>query len=145
MNVPENRRIAKAHEGGGQNSNASGDSTNIFNEDGKRRYGGVELEKVPLCGDCTVEMIETPRELILAESLQPSTKYNEGLSPDSLGILGETNEPNQDGPTPSSRSSLIRFRRLGGSCAEEIEQDLRKFINEYSSDSSTPLDETCYI
>jgi hypothetical protein len=87
-----------------------------------RKHKGIELEHIPLCGNCDAEMEGEAKENVLEKGLETVSKYDGGLSRDRLDMM--THEEDQ------RRASTTRWRTSGkfkGSSG--LERELTKFIN----------------
>ncbi len=53
----------------------------------RRRCVGVELEEIPLCGDCYVETSGEAEDRVLERGLETVSRFDGGLSRDRLDML----------------------------------------------------------
>jgi hypothetical protein len=88
------------------------------------RTVGIELDTVPLCNVCSVELDTECHDQILEKGLEYITLLDGGLSRDRLDMLNDQ----RDGEISLAGRRLINNqRRLRG--ATGIEQDLKRYIN----------------
>jgi hypothetical protein len=113
-----------AFKGGDGSWGAWNDCRNDGKEGGarKKRMIGVELERVPLCTDCDVEMEGKGKEEVVERGLETVSRFDGGLSRDRLEMLSEEKEETRS--ISRSRWKRSRFRASSG-----LEKELKRFIN----------------
>ena len=96
---------------------------------GKEKYGGkrkrmigVELEKVPLCTNCDVEMEGKGKKAVVNKGLETVSRFDGGLSRDRLEIFSEEGEETRT--ASRNRWKASRYRASSG-----LERELKTFIN----------------
>ncbi|KAN0114896.1 hypothetical protein V8E51_004440 [Hyaloscypha variabilis] len=100
------------------------------NEFGRRRSVGIELDTIPLCNVCSVEMAAESQNQVLERGLECVSEIDGGLSRDRLDMLTELAEERESGINLARGLCTRNSRRLKG--ATGIEQDLKRFINRSS-------------
>jgi hypothetical protein len=96
----------------------------------RKRMIGVELEKVPLCVNCDVEMEGKGEKTVMERGLETVSRFDGGLSRDRLEMLSEERED-------TMRVSRSRWKRSRGRASSGFERELKRFINGSTSKVST--------
>jgi hypothetical protein len=108
----------------------------------KPKCTGLELDEVPLCNVCMVEIAGETADHVLKKGLEIVTRSDGGLSRDRLGMLDGFKVEADRGILPATSHSPLLHRRLRDSQVKDIERDLVEFINSDSTDLGTPVHTT---
>lgn len=104
-----------------------GDDDDIEESTKQKRYPGIELEEIPLCGVCDVETGRESQDTLLGNELKNSTDDNGGKSQNRLKVFTKHQAELKVIPRQLAR----RPRRMKG--ATGIESELGRFINRSST------------
>jgi hypothetical protein len=104
-------------------------STPVFEEDEGKRVGmGLELEEIPLCGVCGVELSGESEGMVLERGMENVSRFDGGLSRERLQRWSEvSNEGEETLPEASRlehRDSLKQNKRGCSRCSVSSISDI---------------------
>lgn len=91
----------------------------------RKRMIGVELDRVPLCVNCDVEMEGKDQKDVIEKGLETVSRFDGGLTRDRLEMLSEEKEETR-------KVSRSRWKRRQFRASPELEKDLKRYINNSS-------------
>lgn len=101
-------------------------SVAVIEDEGKRVGMGVELEEIPLCGVCSVELSGENEGMVLGRGLENVSRYDGGLSRERLQRWSEISNEDMDTTPETGRlthNGLKQHKRECSRCSVSYKLD----------------------